>query len=130
MSRMARLCSPRTPTEPGMCELLHISDSLISGMLSQFPQWGRTESLDMRREIINEYRRLNSRDQTEFHRWLWANTIVGAILLAGVIVLVSKFSGGESVATAQTAATSTQAKLSPTPRTDKQSPAAPDTAGP
>jgi hypothetical protein len=65
-------------------------------------------------EIINEYRRLNSKDRTVFHRWLWANTIVGAILLAGMIVLASKFPGGESVATTQTATTSTQAKLSAT----------------
>jgi len=57
----------------------------------------------MRGEIIHEYRRLNSVDKKAFHRWLWANTIAGSILLAGLIVLASKFPGGESVTTAQTA---------------------------
>ena len=55
----------------------------------------------MRGEIINEYQRLNSEDQKTFRRWLWANTVVGAILLAGLIALAIKFPGGESGATAQ-----------------------------
>ena len=32
-------------------------------------------------EFINEYRKLKSEDQKTFRRWLWANTVVGAILL-------------------------------------------------
>src|SRR5262249_56584994 len=32
----------------------------------------------MRGQIINEYRTLNSEDQKEIRRWLWANTVVGA----------------------------------------------------
>ena len=46
-----------------------------------------------RGEMINEYRKLNSEDRKAFRRWLWANTIVGVILLAGLIALVSKFPG-------------------------------------
>ena len=41
----------------------------------------------MRGEMINEYQKLNSEDQKTFRRWLWANTVVGAILLAGLIAL-------------------------------------------
>jgi hypothetical protein len=37
--------------------------------------------------MINRYQKLNSEDQTTFRRWLWANTVVGAILLAGLIAL-------------------------------------------
>jgi hypothetical protein len=51
----------------------------------------------MTRETINEYRKLNSEDQKE------ANTVVGAILLAGLITLGSKRPGDESGATAQNA---------------------------
>ena len=65
----------------------------------------------MRGEIVNEYERLNSKDQKAFHRWLWANTVVGAILLTGLIVLTSKFPGDESGSTAQDATIHTQAKL-------------------
>jgi len=65
----------------------------------------------MRGEIINEYERLNSKDQKAFHRWLWVNTVVGAILLTGLIVLTSKFPGDESGSTAQDATIHTQAKL-------------------
>ena len=66
----------------------------------------------MRAEIINEYQKLNSEDQKTFRRWLWANTVVGAILMAGLIALAaSKFPGDESGATAQHAAMRTQAKL-------------------
>ena len=71
----------------------------------------------MTRETINEYRKLNSEDQKEFRRWLWANTVVGAILLAGLITLGSKRPGDESGATAQNAMRM-QAKLAlpiPTP---------------
>jgi len=70
----------------------------------------------MRGEIINEYRRLNSEDQKAFRRWLWTNTICGAILLTGLIALTSKFPGDE-VTPAQTAhAFNTQAKVIPYPR--------------
>ena len=65
----------------------------------------------MRGEIINEYQRLNSENQKAFRRWLWANTVVGAILLTGLIVLTSKFPGDESGSTAQDATIHTQAKL-------------------
>jgi len=47
----------------------------------------------MRGEIIYEYEKLNSDDQKVFRRWLWANTVVGAILLTGLIALASKSSG-------------------------------------
>ena len=66
----------------------------------------------MRGEIINEYQKLNSEDQKTFRRWLWANTVVGAILLAGLIVLALKLPGDQSGATAQHA-TRTQANHSP-----------------
>ena len=65
----------------------------------------------MRGEIIYEYRKLNSEDQKAFRRFLWANTVVGAILLTGLIVLASKNPGAESGSTAQIATTHTQAKL-------------------
>jgi len=67
----------------------------------------------MRGEMINEYQKLNSEDQKTFRRWLWANTVVGAMLLAGLIALASKFPGDESVATAQLAGMRTQAKFPP-----------------
>ena len=66
----------------------------------------------MRGEFINEYQRLNSEDQKTFRRWLWANTVVGAILLAGLIALALKLPGDLSGATAQHA-TRTQANLPP-----------------
>jgi len=65
----------------------------------------------MRGEMINQYEKLNSEDQKVFRRWLWANAVVGAILLTGLIALALKFSGAESAATAQNAAIHTQAKL-------------------
>ena len=67
----------------------------------------------MRGEFINEYQKLNSEDQKAFRRWLWANTVVGAILLAGLIALALKLPGDQSGATAQNAAMRTQAKLPP-----------------
>jgi len=67
----------------------------------------------MRGEMINEYQKLNSEDQKTFRRWLWANTVVGAILLSGLIVLASKSPGDKSEATAQNATMHTQAKLPP-----------------
>jgi hypothetical protein len=67
----------------------------------------------MRGEMINEYQKLNSEDQKTFRRWLWANTVVGAILLSGLIVLASKSPGDKSEATAQNATMHTQAKLAP-----------------
>jgi hypothetical protein len=63
----------------------------------------------MRGEIINEYQRLNLEDQKTFRRWLWANTVVGAILLTGLIALALQ--GDESGATAQNATMHSQAKL-------------------
>ena len=66
----------------------------------------------MRGESINEYQKLNSEDQTTSRRWLWANTVVGAILLAGLIALALKLPGDQSGATAQHA-TRTQANHSP-----------------
>jgi hypothetical protein len=68
----------------------------------------------MRGEFINEYQKLNSEDQKTFRRWLWANTVVGAILLTGLIALAS-FPGKESEVTTQNAAmhTQAQAKLPP-----------------
>ena len=63
----------------------------------------------MRGEIIYEYQRLNSEDQTAFRRFLWANTVVGAILLTGLIAVALQ--GDESGATAQNATIHTQAKL-------------------
>ena len=64
----------------------------------------------MRGEFINEYERLNSEDQKTFRRWLCANTVVGAILLTGLIALTSKLPA-ESGATTQNPPTHTQAKL-------------------
>ena len=64
----------------------------------------------MRGEFINEYQRLNSEDQKTFRRWLWANTVVGAILLAGLIALALKLPGDQSGATQH--ATRTQANRS------------------
>ena len=45
--------------------------------------------------------KLNSEDQKTFRRWLWANTVVGAILLAGLIALAVNVPGDKSEATAQ-----------------------------
>jgi len=66
----------------------------------------------MRGESINEYQKLNSEDQTTSRRWLWANTVVGAILLAGLIALALKLPGDQSGATAQQAMR-TKANLPP-----------------
>ena len=55
----------------------------------------------MRGDMINRYQKLNSEDQKTFRRWLWANTVVGAILLAGLIVLAVNVPGDKSEATAQ-----------------------------
>jgi hypothetical protein len=66
----------------------------------------------MRGGFINEYQKLNSEDQKTFRRWLWANTVVGAILLAGLIALALKLPGDQSGATAQHAMRA-QAKLPP-----------------
>ena len=63
----------------------------------------------MRGEMINEYQKLNSEDQKAFRRWLWANAVVGAILLTGLIALALQ--SDESGATAQNATMHTQAKL-------------------
>ena len=66
----------------------------------------------MRGEIINEHRKLNLEDQKAFRRWLWANTIVGGILVAGLIALTSKSTGDGSVSIAQTP-DSMHAKVTP-----------------
>ena len=63
----------------------------------------------MRGETIGEYQKLNSEDQKTFRRWLWANAVVGALLLTGLIALALQ--GGETGLTAQNATTHTQAKL-------------------
>ena len=55
----------------------------------------------MRGEIIYEYQKLNSEERKTFRRWLWANGVVGTILLAGLIAVVSKFPADDSVAIAQ-----------------------------
>jgi hypothetical protein len=66
----------------------------------------------MRGEILYEYEKLNSDDQKVFRRWLLANTVVGAVLLTGLIALVlASNPGGESGATAQNATMHTQAKV-------------------
>ena len=62
----------------------------------------------MRGGIVNEYQKLNSEDQKTFRRWLWANTAVVAILLAGLIALALKVPN-ESPGTAQHATVRTQA---------------------
>jgi hypothetical protein len=62
-------------------------------------------------EIIYEYRKLNPEDKKTFHRFLLANAVVGAILLAGLIALTSKFPDDQSGATTQIAITPTQGKL-------------------
>jgi hypothetical protein len=67
----------------------------------------------MRGEFINEYQKLNSEDQKTFRRWLWANTVVGMMLLAGLIALALKVPGDKSGATAQHATMRPQAKLPP-----------------
>jgi hypothetical protein len=63
----------------------------------------------MRGEFINEYQKLNSEDQKTLRRWLWANAVVGAILLTGLIAVALQ--GDESGATAQNPTMHTQAKL-------------------
>ena len=55
----------------------------------------------MRGEHIFEYQKLNSQDQKTYRRWLWANAVVVAILLTGVIAIATKVPGDQSGATAQ-----------------------------
>jgi len=55
----------------------------------------------MRGDMINRYQKLNSEDQKTFRRWLWANTVVGAILLAGLIALAVNVPGDKSETTDQ-----------------------------
>jgi hypothetical protein len=62
--------------------------------------------------ISYEYQKLNSEDQKTFRRWFCVNIVVGAILLAGAIVLALKVPSDESGATAQHAMR-TQANLPP-----------------
>jgi hypothetical protein len=65
----------------------------------------------MRGEMINRYQKLNSEDQKTFRRWLWVNTVVGAILLAGLIALAVNLPGDKLQATDQHA--TIHHKLSP-----------------
>src|SRR5262245_24147985 len=95
------------------CEVVHTSTPIRS------PQYRATLFLvslagggAMRGEIINEYKKLNSEEQKTFHRWLWANAVVGAILLTGLIALAS-MPRNESEATAQNAARHAHTKLLP-----------------
>jgi hypothetical protein len=69
----------------------------------------------MRGEIINEYQKLNAEDQKAFRRFLWTNTVVGAILLAGLIVLAVNVAGDKSESTDQHA--TIQHELLPIERT-------------
>ena len=46
----------------------------------------------MRGEIIDQYQKLNPKDQKTFWRWY---IVVMATLLTGLIALVSKFAGDE-----------------------------------
>ena len=55
----------------------------------------------MRGEIIYQYQKLNSEDQKVFQRWLWVNTVSGAILLAGLIALAVNVPGDKSETTDQ-----------------------------
>jgi hypothetical protein len=66
----------------------------------------------MRGEDIYRYQKLNSEDKKAFHRFLWANTVVGVILLAGLIALAVKLPGDQSGATARSDTMHTQAKVS------------------
>ena len=65
----------------------------------------------MRGEIIYEYHKLSPEDQKTLRRWLWANTVVGAILLAGLIALAVNVPGDKSQNTDQHA--TIHPKLSP-----------------
>ena len=65
----------------------------------------------MRGEIIYEYQKLNSEDQKAFRRFLWTNTVVGAILLAGLIALAVNVPGDKSEATAQNPTAVSQPQL-------------------
>jgi len=66
----------------------------------------------MRGEVIYEYQKLNAENQKAFRRFLWANTVVGAVLLTGLIALALKGPpSDQSGATAQSATMNTQAKL-------------------
>ena len=64
----------------------------------------------MRGEITYQYQKLSSEDQKAFRRFWWANAVVGAILLTGLIALASKYAGGESALTAQHATVDTPTK--------------------
>ena len=74
---------------------------------------GNVEGVRMRGEIIYEYQTLNSEDQKAFRHWLWANTVVGAVLLMGMIVLAIEVPGDQSATTAENVTMHMQAKLAP-----------------
>jgi hypothetical protein len=63
--------------------------------------------------ISYEYEKLNSEDQKTFRRWFCVNIVVGAILLAGAIVLAWKVPGDQSGAATAQHAVRTQANLPP-----------------
>jgi hypothetical protein len=65
----------------------------------------------MRGEVIYEYQKLNAENQKAFRRFLWANTVVGAVLLTGLIALALKAPSDQSGASAQSTTMHTQAKL-------------------
>jgi hypothetical protein len=65
----------------------------------------------MRGEVIYEYQKLNAENQKAFRRFLWANTVVGAVLLTGLIALALKAPSDQSGASPQSATMHTQAKL-------------------
>jgi hypothetical protein len=50
----------------------------------------------MGREIMREYHRLNSQHRGAFHRWLMANTVVGALALFALIAAASVYSWDSS----------------------------------
>jgi hypothetical protein len=85
----------------GKCELIHTRISPTGCIPFLIAIFGGT-GIAMPDKIIDEYRKLNSEDQRAFRRWFWTNAVVGAILVAGLIALASKFSGDRSVSIAQT----------------------------
>jgi hypothetical protein len=45
------------------------------------------------RDMLKEYRRMNSEDRNAFHRWLTLNMVVGACILT-IVTVMSIYSGG------------------------------------
>jgi hypothetical protein len=92
------------------CEVVHTSPPIRSLKVRATDFGLPWQEGSMRGEMINEYQKLNSEDQKAFRRWLWANAVVGGILLTALITL-AVHQGDESRATAQNATMHTQAKL-------------------